>query len=272
MHGSFHVTLLLASFTYAVAITGVRNHWSDPYSLRPNPLYPYPRSPAAGSTGNASTSGSRFWKGSTVSPSRTRPSKLRAALRRRQYTSDDDTAQLNDLDTRPTPMPTGEPSVLTTVHITNENDFALLLPVRPGELVSESEADAQSFCTPGGSSSESCTNTMPDGLIAAAALQKAEDGSWIQVTGCLDASKFHFVLSDTGGQLDVRFPNGAQCTFGGEDASFIELVEPALNRFCLRCCLSANDQVNCNSHRDRTGCENAIPGTYNFPDLGVSCA
>jgi hypothetical protein len=29
--------------------------------------------------------------------------------------------------------------------------------------------------------------------------------------------------NDTGGQLDVRFPNGAHCTFGGVGKSFIEL-------------------------------------------------
>lgn len=90
----------------------------------------------------------------------------------------------------------------------------------------------------------------------------------------------------------MRYPNGAQCTFGGWGASFIELcvssvpfrskiwityrwgsrVEPALNRFCIRCCSTPNDQVNCNSHRDRAGCENAIPGTYDFPERGISCA
>ena len=32
------------------------------------------------------------------------------------------------LDTRPTPAPTGDSSPGTTVHITNEHDFALLLP------------------------------------------------------------------------------------------------------------------------------------------------
>jgi|SRR5882762_6869255 len=96
--------------------------------------------------------------------------------------------------------------------------------------------------------------------------------------------------SDSGGQMDVRFPNGAQCTFGGKGASFIQLlvscsysnrpcpnvsdgsIEPALHRFCLRCCSTANDQVNCNSHRDRLGCENAIPGKYDFPERGLSCA
>jgi hypothetical protein len=50
-----------------------------------------------------------------------------------------------------------------------------------------------------------------------------------QVTGCIDSTKFHLEPSDTGGQFDVRFPNGAQCTFGGQGASFIELcVVPQL--------------------------------------------
>ena len=48
------------------------------------------------------------------------------------------------------------------------------------ELVSSSESDAQSFCTPG-SSGGACSNVMPDGFITASAVQKAEDGSWIQV-------------------------------------------------------------------------------------------
>lgn len=48
------------------------------------------------------------------------------------------------------------------------------------ELVSTSESDAQSFCTPGSSSSD-CQKVMPDGFITASAFQKAEDDSWIQV-------------------------------------------------------------------------------------------
>ena len=49
-------------------------------------------------------------------------------------------------------------------------------------------------------------------------------------------------------------------------------VEPSANRFCLRCCSTANDQINCNSHQDRAGCPTAIPGVYDFPDIGVSCS
>lgn len=269
MRSSLSISLLLSSFVYSVALTGIRNHWSDPYSLRPNPLYRYARSAAIRSPKNISTSTLRFSKSSNVSPSRTWSSKFQAGVPQPRQDASSTTEQ--DLDTRPTPEPTGEPSIETTIFITDENDFALLLPATPGELVSDAENNAKSFCTPE-SSSYPCTNKMPDGFITAAALASANDKSWIQVTGCIDSTKFHLDPSDAGGQFDVRFPNGAQCTFGGRRASFIELVEPALNRFCLRCCSTPNDQINCNSHRDRSGCENAIPGTYDFPELGVSCA
>ncbi|KAH9959960.1 hypothetical protein BC827DRAFT_1133985 [Russula dissimulans] len=266
---SLSFTVLLASFVHGVAIPAIRNHWSDPYSLRPNPLYPYIRSPIARSSGNISTYASRVWKASKVSPSRTRRQNFRAGILRPRQDSSRTTEQ--DLDTRPTPEPTGQPSIDTTVFIRNVDDFSLLLPAIPDELVSDAEEDAKTYCTPG-SSSDICQRKMNEGFITAASLVRAHDNSWIQVTGCIDSSKFHFNAHDTGGQMDVRYPNGAHCTFGGVGTSFIELVEPALNRFCLRCCSTSNDQINCNSHRDREGCENAIPGTYDFPELGVSCA
>lgn len=127
MRGSLSVTLLLASITYSASLTGVRNQWLDPYSLRPNPLYPYARTLHSRPPGNTPIYGSRFWKdseSSDVSPSRTRPFRLG----RRQDTSE---TVPQELDTRPTPQPTGEPSVLTTVFIKSDKDFALLLP-RPG--------------------------------------------------------------------------------------------------------------------------------------------
>ncbi|KAI0783736.1 hypothetical protein C8Q75DRAFT_795274 [Abortiporus biennis] len=182
----------------------------------------------------------------------------------------DDASQV-DLDTRPTPSPTGQPSPSLTVHITDEKDFALILPDKTSELISDAEADGTAFCSPAGAG-EACGRRMNEGFITAAAVNRAEDGSWIQITGCLDVSKSGLAPSDDGGQFDVRFPNGAQCTFGGYGASFIEQVEPSVNRFCLRCCSSENDQINCNSHRDRSGCPVAIPGQYSFPSLGVDCS
>ncbi|KAI0338054.1 hypothetical protein BDW22DRAFT_1338742 [Trametopsis cervina] len=176
-------------------------------------------------------------------------------------------------DLRPTPQPTGTPSHQKTVHITSATDFALLLPGTAGELISDAESDGVAYCT-SSSTDPSCTDRphLPADFVLASAMHASDDGAWIQVTGCMDSAKFHFKKGDEGGQFDVRFPNGAQCTFGGYAASFIELVEPALNRFCLRCCASANDQTHCNSHQDRTGCTTAVPGQYDFPDLGVSCS
>lgn len=104
------------------------------------------------------------------------------------------------------------------------------------ESIADAENDAIAFCS--SNSSGQCDNTIPDGFITAAAVKYADDGSYVQarrflsnvlglsrlvqITGCIDPSKFHMSLADGGGQYDVRYPNGAQCTFGGYGASFIE--------------------------------------------------
>ncbi|KAF8656411.1 hypothetical protein AX16_002555 [Volvariella volvacea WC 439] len=167
-------------------------------------------------------------------------------------------------DTRETPAPTGKSSASTTVQIKDQKSFSLILPNRPGELISDAESDGVAFGT--------SSKPFPAGFIRGAAMDSADDGSWIQVTGCMDPSKAGMSTSDGGGQFDVRYPNGAQCTFGGYGASFIEQLEPKEGRFCLRCCSTPNDQINCNSHQDRAGCLIAIPGQYDFPELGVSCS
>jgi len=132
MHSSLSIALLLSSCVCGVALTGIRNHWSDPYSLRPNPLYPYARSPPITSPKDIPASTPRFSKSSNVVPSRTWRSKFWAgALQARQEASG---TTEQDLDTRPTPQPTGQASTKTTVFITDKNDFALLLPERPNGM------------------------------------------------------------------------------------------------------------------------------------------
>ncbi|KAA1475036.1 hypothetical protein DENSPDRAFT_841754 [Dentipellis sp. KUC8613] len=250
---------------YGAVVHEKRGFWPDPYSLRPFSPFHFARQ---NNLSDLPWSSER----SLLSDTGDEPTRTRMLAKDwSDSTLDERQDPTPPEDIRPTPAPTGDPSPSTTVHIENENDFALIMPGNPGELVSDAEADGISFCTPG-TADPGCTNRLPDGFITAAAIAKADDGSWIQVTGCLDTSKFHLDPSDTGGQFDVRYPQGAQCTFGGYGASFIELVEPAKNRFCIRCCASENDQENCNSHRDRQGCENAVPGTYDFPDQGVSCS
>jgi hypothetical protein len=133
------------------------------------------------------------------------------------------------LDSAPTPAPTGDRSPSTTVHITDEGDFALLLPKAPHgtsdtprrglilittpmpsisleigltldsairqsyqlliyiiEPISDAESDGVAYCFKTG-----CSKRFPEGLIAGAAVKKAEDGSWIQVSGHKFSSHLH---------------------------------------------------------------------------------
>jgi hypothetical protein len=132
MRSFLSIALLLTSFVHGGPLTGIRNHWSDPYNLRPNPLYPYARFSATTFPKNISTSASRFLKNLDISPSRTWRSRFRAgALQPRQ---DPTGTTEQDLDTRPTPEPTGESSVETTIFITGKDDFALLLPAMSGGM------------------------------------------------------------------------------------------------------------------------------------------
>jgi len=180
--------------------------------------------------------------------------------------------QILPRDSSPTPAPTGPSQESTTVHVNDVANFAILLPRDSRTSIGDSEVDAQSYCF----GSDGCKGQpmLAPGFITAADVQVggSGDGRFIQVTGCIDPTAMGLSESDEGGQYDVRFPNGAQCTFGGYGKSFIEQVEPAARRFCLRCCFSADDQTNCNSHNDEAGCVTAVPGKYDFPEKGVSCA
>ena len=78
------------------------------------------------------------------------------------------------------------------------------------------------------------------------------------MTGCLDVSKSSLDPSDSGGQFDVRFPNGAQCTFGGYGASFIQLYVP-LSSFMLL------QGLDLHSH-------STLPPAPHFPHHIIVCA
>jgi len=208
----------------------------------------------------------------STTPTSISPHKPRAASIRHATRNVHENQQVYPRDSSPTPAPTGPSQESTTVHITDASNFAILLPKQGSHSsIADSESDAQSYCIGSG-----CNGlpTLAQGFIAAADVQSGGSGNgrWIQVTGCINPSAMSLNTDDRGGQYDVRFPNGAQCTFGGYGKSFIEQVEPASRRFCLRCCSSENDQTNCNSHNDEAGCVTTIPGKYDFPEDGVSCA
>jgi hypothetical protein len=132
------------------------------------------------------------------------------------------------LDTRPTPPPTGDPSPTTTVHITDESDFSLIVPGDPQgifvwflqscnlldflsrqELISEAEEDGVSFCT-AGSSSSGCSRRFNDGFVTAAAIRRSDDGAYIQVGFPCSSSSYRIIvnrLSDHWLFRSVQIPN-----------------------------------------------------------------
>ena len=52
---------------------------------------------------------------------------------------------------------------------------------RVAELVSDAESDGVAFCTPGSTDASCSGRLMDSGFIRAAAIERAGDGSWIQV-------------------------------------------------------------------------------------------
>lgn len=110
------------------------------------------------------------------------------------------------------------------------------------ESIADAENDGVAYCS-GDSQDSACLRHLDNGFIRAVAVTHSDDSAWVQVyrshriidhphttfflqvTGCIDPSKSHLDPSDDGGQFDVRFPNGAQCSFGGYGASFIEQYE-----------------------------------------------
>ncbi|KAF9014608.1 hypothetical protein BDZ89DRAFT_1166761 [Hymenopellis radicata] len=90
----------------------------------------------------------------------------------------------------------------TTIHINDRDDFAILAPATPSQSIADAENDAIAFCSSG--SSRQCDNIIPDGFITAAAVEYADDGSYVQITGCIDPSKFDMSPTDDGGQIGTQ--------------------------------------------------------------------
>ena len=140
-----------------------------------------------------------------------------------------------------------------TVVVTSEFDFCSFLPKTPGEAVGDSENDAIPFCTLGNLSAPGA-KVFPPGFITSAHF--AEGTGYVQVTGTIDRTKYKLSPNDGGGQYDTNAPPGAMA-LGYKN--FVNLVEPDVNRFCIRACA---DTTKCNVTESTQGCEAVVPGDY----------
>jgi hypothetical protein len=144
-----------------------------------------------------------------------------------------------------------------TVSIHDAKDFCLLLP-RPHESVADGESDATAYCTKPQKDAPGA-HTLAAGGLKSVHL-KSTPKHWVQVTGKLVPSKLGLSSKDEGGQYDNHgkgSPAGATCAGWPH---FVELVEPAESRYCIRCCESTSD---CPTGRSTAGCPALIPGNYN---------
>ncbi|KAI8890598.1 hypothetical protein K501DRAFT_168591 [Backusella circina FSU 941] len=145
----------------------------------------------------------------------------------------------------------------TTVQ--SESSFCLFLPPGPGQEIAVTEDFGIPFCTTENLIENA--NILPEGFIRNAHF--AETNDYIQVTGYFNRSKYSLSETDGGGQYDnhaLGKPIGAQCK--GYDY-FVNLVEPDVERYCIRCCHNKED---CNTGKSGFGCLRVIDGDYTLPN------
>ncbi|CAG8532948.1 3893_t:CDS:1 [Acaulospora colombiana] len=132
--------------------------------------------------------------------------------------------------------------------------FCSFLPPDYGGDISGSEGDAVAFCnTP--SPNAPGARIFPDGFIRSYHFNTSD--GYIQVTGTINRDAYGLKISDEGGQYDsVGSPPHAACA---NYDKFVNLVEPDVELFCIRCC---TDTSQCDTSHSQDGCRSVIPGDY----------
>ncbi|ORE10452.1 hypothetical protein BCV72DRAFT_247520 [Rhizopus microsporus var. microsporus] len=142
---------------------------------------------------------------------------------------------------------------LTTIN--SQDDFCIFLPPKPGLEVAPNENNGIPFCF--NQNAVPKANLFPQGFITTAHYLRTS--KYVQITGFFDRTKYSLGANDGGGQYDNHAhgkPVGAQCK--GYNY-FVNLIEPDIERFCIRCC---QDKADCNTGRSGYGCLRVVDGDY----------
>ncbi|GBC10763.1 hypothetical protein RclHR1_09890003 [Rhizophagus clarus] len=141
-----------------------------------------------------------------------------------------------------------------TVTVESASLFCSFLPKTLGEDIGSSENDAIPFCTQANPKNAPGAKKFPTGFIKSAHFAKGS--GFVQVTGRIDRTKYKLSKNDGGGQYDTNAPPGAICK---GFKKFVNLVEPDVQHFCIRCCTDASK---CHTNESTAGCETIVPGNY----------
>ncbi|KAL1735037.1 hypothetical protein EV714DRAFT_280664 [Schizophyllum commune] len=154
------------------------------------------------------------------------------------------------------------------VYITNQNDFCMIMPRTKHTNVGDSEhpGGMKTYCSPSGHYDDA-QGTLPGDFwtnVDFVSGNGQNGGRIAQLTGCFDPNKVDRLNAyDAGGQYDSSGGAGGQGNPQGSVClgynHYVELVEPAGNRACIKCC---DDPADCPVDKDTQGCPNVIPGNY----------
>ncbi|KAF8628296.1 hypothetical protein AX17_005999 [Amanita inopinata Kibby_2008] len=166
------------------------------------------------------------------------------------------------LEERQDTSPTNEVTVVGT------DNYCLIVPKDAHTNIGDSEypGGETTYCT------AAARTSQDQGLLSDDFWRNVEfmqgngvnGASFVQLTGCINPGTLDRLNpSDTGGQYDSNGgPSGQGNPMGSKCIgynSYVELIEPAGPRACIRCCTDAAD---CPTTSDTAGCPNVIPGNY----------
>ncbi|KAJ7262951.1 hypothetical protein C8J57DRAFT_1719181 [Mycena rebaudengoi] len=154
------------------------------------------------------------------------------------------------------------------VYVTDANKFWCHAPRNPHTNIGDSEhpGGMKTYCSPAGRYADS-QGQLPANFWKNVAFKTGKGkngGRYAQLTGCIRPETLSRLNpSDSGGQYDssggaggLGNPKGSVC-LGYKH--YVELVEPAGPRACIKCC---DDPADCPTNKDTQGCPAVISGNY----------
>ncbi|KAJ7910483.1 hypothetical protein B0H13DRAFT_2012173 [Mycena leptocephala] len=154
------------------------------------------------------------------------------------------------------------------VYVTDANKFCMIMPRDPHTNIGDSEhpGGMKTYCSPAGRY-DTAQGQLPDQFWSNVAFKSGagkNGGRYAQLTGCIRPELLSRLNpNDGGGQYDssggaggLGNPQGSVCLGYNH---YVELVEPAGPRACIKCC---DDPADCPTNKDTQGCPAVIQGNY----------
>ncbi|KAF7368805.1 Allergen protein [Mycena venus] len=155
-----------------------------------------------------------------------------------------------------------------TVSVKSADNFCMIMPRNPHTNIGDSEhpGGMKTYCSASGHFDPS-QGLIPGGFWRNVAFKTGsgkKGGRYAQLTGCIHPEAVDRLNPrDSGGQYDSSGgaggrgnPQGSACLGYNH---YVELVEPAGPRACIKCC---DDPADCPTNKDTQGCPAVIPGNY----------